>query len=264
LGFGFEGAKVIYELGGLSESDVKLTELDTQSLGMLRSAFADEGSKVSENQRKLNGILADMRTVAQTSLNILSDAVAFVIVGIESLPSLLTGGQSARKRAYDEFNRITNDLTANAGLFWIGLKGVGSGIWGMLEPHVRPVVKALTFDPKTALAKRDAAIQAASADEQHAAKISRWQNPVVRPVADATLFGLKTVNTGLKAVGVDPNTIDDRVSDERIKQTEDTRDQADSKKPDKHSFAAPIIRQRMHPGADTADAVTVKVTVAYG
>jgi hypothetical protein len=262
-GFGFEGARAIYELGDLTNKDLKLSELDAQALGNLRSAFVDEGSKVSENQRKLNAILASMRTVAQTSMSILSDAVAFVIVGVESLPYIMLGTGAQRRAAYAELERITGDLTGNAALFWSGLKSTGEGIGQILEPHIRPIVKALVFDPKVSLAQRDAAIQAASDTEKHTNRVAAWQNPVLRPVGDAMLFGAKTVNQGLKATGADTTDTDKWgiVSDQRIQKTEQTRDEADSNGP--HSMA-PVIKRRMHPGADSADSVRVQVTVAYG
>lgn len=85
--FGFEGARLITELGGKTDKG-KVKELDAKEWGALKDTFKTEAQKTSEIEKNKELILKGMASMGQALLALFANFAAMAIIAMKAMTSI--------------------------------------------------------------------------------------------------------------------------------------------------------------------------------
>ena len=151
-GYGFEGARTIMTLGPKLGGGAKLDDLEVQEREALKNSFQTEAQKTSEFGRNMKTLLDGAAKTGQSLLAVLSNFAAIAITGMQALSILIAGKPEDKERVFDKL------LEYQRGVYkaWTGMVDGGQmmmdGIGRTMLPILRPVTKALAFDPRGGMA----------------------------------------------------------------------------------------------------------------
>jgi hypothetical protein len=146
-GMGFEGAKAIMEIGGEVDKGVKIGDLSLKEQKALKDAFKTEGQKQSDIQKNIHTMMQGMAQVGEGLLQIVTNFAAIGIVFFKTMPALLFGSDDERKATMEVMKGFWSDVAQGANKMWGGAKGIGSGVYGLIQPIVKPLEQAIGWNP---------------------------------------------------------------------------------------------------------------------
>lgn len=147
IGFGFEGARAVMELGDETESEAKVHDKKKDDRKKLRNSFQEESMKVSELSKRKNELLAGFAQAGQGLLQMLTGFMALVIVSVKGLPYYFMGTKDEAAKARAMMEQQIAAISGGAKLFLIGGQKSMGAIWKTIAPMIDPMIRAWEFNP---------------------------------------------------------------------------------------------------------------------
>jgi hypothetical protein len=149
-GMGYEGAKLLSEIGDDLGKGLKLSALTKEQRDALKDSFMTEGQKQSELQKDQNRIMADMAKMGEGTLQVLTNLAGWLIIYFKEFPVLLMGTSQEKSEIKAVVAEFQQGMKTGLGTVWDGLKSLGADMEAALKPIIKPIFDALEFDPNKA------------------------------------------------------------------------------------------------------------------
>jgi len=146
MGFSGEGARAVLLLGEKFDKGLKLTELKATDKALLRKAFIDEGTKTSAIEKNNREMMDGIAELGKGLLTIIGSFLGVAIVGFKATPDLIYGSAAEKSAAVAMLDKELRYMDAGLNLAEAGSKKALSGVWHQIEPLLRPVKEALSFN----------------------------------------------------------------------------------------------------------------------
>ena len=146
-GMGYEGAKLLSEIGDDLTKGLKLSSLTKEQRDGLRDAFMTEGQKQSELQKDQNRLMADMAKMGEGTLQVITNLAGWLIIYFKTFPTLLLGTSQEKAEIKAVVAEFQTGMKHCLDTVWEGLKALGSDMETAMRPIIKPILDALEFDP---------------------------------------------------------------------------------------------------------------------
>jgi hypothetical protein len=173
-GFGAEGAKAIIEIGDKVAHGVKFHELSAAEQKAIKESLTTEGQKTSDIQKDIWKIMQGMAQVGEGILQVITNMVAWGVMGLKSIITLIAGTPEEKKHIMEVLGEFSKGMGEGFNKITDGGKNSLYGVGGLLEPIFKPLQRAMEFDPLKTESEQQFATGAKGAEHAKHALESTW------------------------------------------------------------------------------------------
>lgn len=266
-GFGQQGAHSIMELGKLEAKGLSFGSLSPSDQAALSKAFEQKTEEQGTFATSLKAMLSGFAKVGQGILEIITNALALMVVGARAIPLLMDGTADQKDQAWKQIQKTMSGVTLGAEHAWEGTQQATVAGADSLRSPLEPVLKALGIDTtKKSLASKYDIDTSGGVGQTH---LKQLDSDITAPLRDIQKGTAKDYNTG--SIWKDLQNVGESLKKggfhnpfaPATSHLAPTAPGSTSSPDGPHASSSPNLKVIWKPGAQQADQVNVEIHVAY-